>query len=86
MSSSEDIVQLKNLGSVSAERLRSVGIATPAKLRELGAAAAYMAVKEAFPLDISIVLLWALQGGLMDMHWQQLPAEIKQELRQQIVD
>ena len=84
MGDSEDIAQLKNLSLASAERLHSVGMATREKLREIGAASAYSTVKQSFPLDTSLVLLWALQGALMEIHWQKVPNEIKQQLRKPI--
>ncbi len=84
MGDSEDIAQLKNLRLPSAERLHSVGMATREKLREIGAAAADSTVKQTFPLDTSLVLLWATQGALMEIHWQKVPNEIKQHLREQI--
>lgn len=72
---------MTNLGPKSAGRLAEVGIGDPDALRRFGAVAAYRRVKSRFPNDTSLNLLWAIQGALMEIHWLDLPDEIKQQLR-----
>ena len=73
-----------NLGPKSAERLAAVGIRDAETLRQAGAAAAYREVKTRFPDDTSLNLLWAIQGALMEVHWFDVPDEIKQHLRDEL--
>lgn len=81
-----EIASLKNLGPKSAERLCAVGITSEDRLREVGVVATYSLVKQQFPNDTSLNLLWALQGAIMDIHWLQIPDDIKTELLSQIKD
>jgi DNA transformation protein len=62
---------LKNLGPVSVKKLETAGIENANQLRELGAVAAYLRVKQATP-GISLNMLYALQGALTDTHWSRL--------------
>ena len=78
------IEKLRNLGPRSARWLMQAGIETEADLRCLGAAGAYQRVRLLSPDGVSLNLLYALQAALMDIHWMQLPAEIKADLRRQI--
>ena len=73
-----------NLGPKSAERLVAVGIKDAEMLRQAGAAAAYRKVKARFPNDTSLNLLWAIQGALMELHWLDVPHEIRQLLRDEL--
>lgn len=82
----DEIASLKNLGPKSAERLCAVGITTEDRLREVGVVDAYILVKQQFPNDTSLNLLWALQGAIMDIHWLHVPDDIKTELLSQIKD
>lgn len=74
------IASLKNLGPKSAEHIVAVGIDGPDEIRELGAVVVFLRVKSRFPDSTSFNLLWALQGALMEVHWHDIPNEIKQQL------
>ena len=76
-----DLIRLKNIGPVSARQLREVGIEDEATLRKLGAIAAYRRLKHAFPREVSVVMLYALEGALRGCHWNQLPPGVKQKLQ-----
>jgi DNA transformation protein len=76
-----DLGRMKNLGPVSAARLRSVGIETPEDLRQVGSIEAYVRLKRAYPFETSLVTLYALEGALTDTHWYALPERTKAELR-----
>ena len=77
---------LKNIGVASAHRLAEVGLETEAQLRDMGPVAAYLRVRHAYPNNTSILLLYALQAGLIDMHWMDLPDEIKDDLKRQVAE
>lgn len=76
-----DLLRLKNIGPASVRQLREVGIEDAAALRKLGALAAYRRLKHAFPREVSLVMLYALEGALRDCHWNRLPPGVKERLR-----
>lgn len=41
---------------------------------------------EAAPRETSLVGLYALYGALVDVHWNELPPEVKQALRREATD
>jgi DNA transformation protein len=65
------IERLPNLGPRSQAMLASVGITSLAQLRKLGAVAAYAKTKQANP-SASLNLLWALEGMLTGLAWQEV--------------
>ena len=74
------IASLKNLGPKSAAQIVAVGIDGPDEIRTVGAANVYHRVKSKFPNSTSLNLLWALQGALMELHWHDVPDDIKRQL------
>ncbi|WP_119303599.1 TfoX/Sxy family protein [Dongia deserti] len=77
----DDLQRLKNIGPASIRQLREVGIEDAATLRKLGALAVYRRLKHAFPREVSLVMLYALEGALRDCHWNRLPAGVKERLQ-----
>lgn len=73
------IEELPNLGPVSAEWLRQVGIATLAELVALGAVGAYLRVQE-LGVKPSLNLLYALEGAIRGSHWLEVKRDSKTEL------
>lgn len=73
------LANLPNLGPKSAEMLNAAGFQNPTQLEQAGAVPAFLAVKHA-GFRPSLNLLWAIAGALNDIHWRQLPTELKQEL------
>jgi len=74
------IEKLLNLGPKSAHWLEQVGIRTLEDLKQTGAIAAYLLVKQQQP-RCSLDLLYALQGALSGIHWNQLSEKTRQQLR-----
>ncbi len=74
--------ELKNIGPVTARQLAEIGITSEQELREMGALEAYRRLKRTFPQQITLVCLYALQGALFDCHWNELPPDVKEHLRQ----
>ena len=70
---------MKNLGKTSVQWLNAVGIHNPDQLRSTGAAAAYSKVK-ARGFRVSKVLLYALEGALLNIHWSDLDDGHKERL------
>ncbi len=78
------LTNLKNLGEKSARMLIEAGIKTEADLRRMGAVEAYRRVKHVNPGRVSLLMLYALQGALMDLHWSRIPDDIKADLKRQV--
>lgn len=77
--SHSELLQLKNLGMATVNILRAIGITTFSELREIGAVEAYRRIKSR-NINVSKVMLYALQGALMDVHWNDLPPDLKNQL------
>ena len=75
---------MKNLGPKSREWLASVGVYTLDDVARLGVVETYKRVKAAYPEKVSLNLLWGLQAALLDLPWNELPPDIKSELRKQV--
>lgn len=71
--------KLRNIGPKSAARLRQVGVRSLHDLRALGSVEAFIKLKRAgFKPGLNI--LYALEGALLDCHWQQVPDGRRSEL------
>lgn len=75
---------MKNMGPKSREWLASVGIRTLDDVAALGVVETYKRVKAAYPEKVSLNLLYGLQAALLDIPWNELPPDIKAELRKQV--
>ncbi|PCK02595.1 MAG: competence protein TfoX [Alteromonadaceae bacterium] len=78
-SSNGELLNLKNLGTASVNILRAVGINNYQDLSEAGAVETYCRIKSR-GIHVSKVMLYALQGALMDVHWNDLTPELKEQL------
>ncbi|MES2676032.1 MAG: TfoX/Sxy family protein [Pseudomonadota bacterium] len=74
-----ELLQLKNLGMASVNILHAVGINTYADLRTIGAVEAYRRII-ARDINVSKVMLYALQGALLNIHWNDLSPAMKLQL------
>jgi DNA transformation protein and related proteins len=74
-----ELLQLKNLGMASVNILRAIGINTYADLKRTGAVEAYRRIR-ARDINVSKVMLYALQGALLDVHWNEIPPDLKAKL------
>lgn len=81
----DELQHMKNLGKTSAQWLHAVGIHSANDLRRLGAVDAYRAVR-ARGFRASMVLLYAIEGALLDVHWNDLPPGMKDSLKDQLDD
>ncbi|MCB9905482.1 MAG: TfoX/Sxy family DNA transformation protein [Planctomycetes bacterium] len=71
---------MRGLGPKSVEWLRDAGVETPAQLEQLGSVGAFLRVRSQQP-KVSLNLLYALEGALLDVHWAKLPADLKRRLQ-----
>ncbi|MDX2283154.1 MAG: TfoX/Sxy family DNA transformation protein [Bacteroidia bacterium] len=79
------LADARNIGASIAQRLNEIGIFSLADLADRTPAAAYRALCERYPAQRFPVCyyLYSLQGALLDVHWNELPGEVKAELRKQ---
>jgi DNA transformation protein len=78
----KNIQSLKNIGATIAQRLNEIGIYSEADLAAIGAIEAFQKIKANYPQQTIPVCyyLYSLQGALLDLHWNDLPAEVKTAL------
>ncbi len=79
----DELQTLKNLGKTSSQWLHAVGIHNASDLRRHGAVEAYRAVR-ARGFRASKVLLYSIEGALLDIHWSELPVARKESLNLQL--
>ena len=78
----ENLLKLKNIGRTSALWLSTVGIHDAEQLQEIGPVEAFKRIDDR-GIRTSKVLLYALQGALLDQHWNDIDIELKQKLCQE---
>jgi DNA transformation protein len=83
--SASPLAALRNLGPVSAAWLEAAGIGSAAELRRLGALEAFRRVAFHRGGDVSVNLLYALEGALRDVRWDLIPREDREALKRQAV-
>ena len=71
--------KLRNIGPKSAAWLRQVGLRTHEDLAAIGSVEAFMRVKRA-GFKPTLNLLYAIEGALLDCHWQDIPGERRSEM------
>ncbi|MCH9690859.1 MAG: TfoX/Sxy family protein [Gammaproteobacteria bacterium] len=77
--SQSELLKLKNLGIASVNILHSIGIRSYEDLRRIGPVNAFINIRRR-GINASRVLLYALQGALLDVHWNELDADLKANL------
>jgi hypothetical protein len=75
---------MKNIGPKSSEWLASIGIHTLDDVAAIGVVETYKRVKVAYPDKVTLNMLWGLQAALLDIPWNELPSDIKEELKRQV--
>ena len=80
-SSHSELLQLKNLGMASVNILHAIGINTYSDLKDIGSVEAYRRIKSR-GINVSKVMLYALEGALLDLPWNELALDLKEQLVQ----
>jgi DNA transformation protein len=75
---------MKNLGPKSREWLASIGVNTLDDVAKMGVVETYKRVKAAYPEKVTLNMLWGLQAALLDITWNELPPDIKAQLRKEV--
>jgi DNA transformation protein len=76
----------KNIGATIEKRLNEIGVFSLADLAQITPVTAYQSIcrqnpNKTFPV---CYYLYSLQGALLDLHWNDLPSDLKAELRKQV--
>ncbi len=79
--SHSELLQLKNLGMASVNILHAIGVNTYEDLKAIGSVEAYCRIKGR-GINVSKVMLYALEGALINRHWNELDSKFKEQLVQ----
>ena len=75
---------MKNIGPVSRRRLAEIGVYTLKDLERAGVIPTYRMLKERYPKQVSLNLLWGLEAALRDIDWRELTDDDKAELQRRL--
>lgn len=73
-----------NIGVRSAEQLKTVGIQDTYDFYKIGVIDTYMRVKSAYPDQVSLNMLYAVQGAKLGIPWNEISDDMKADLLDQI--
>lgn len=82
MKKKSELSDLKNIGPTIEKRLNEINIYTRSDLKRIGPVKAYQWICRNYP-DKTIPVcyyLYSLQGALLDVHWDKVPKEMKDQL------
>ena len=60
--------------------LKKAGIESVENLEQVGSVQAYKAIQASHDTQVSLELLWALEGAIKGTHWSVVPQARRQEL------
>lgn len=75
---------MRNLGPKSRQWLAEIGITTFEEIERLGSVEVYRRLKASRPREVSLNMLYGLEAAILDIPWQHLPQDVKDQLRTQI--
>ena len=81
-----DLRKAKNIGATIEKYLNEIGIFTMADLAETTSVKAFMKIRKQHPEKTIPVCyyLYSLEGALLDLHWNDIPPKLKEELKSKI--
>jgi DNA transformation protein and related proteins len=84
--SMNSLLGAKNIGATIEKHLNEIGIFSLTELAQVTPAKAYLKICKKHPDKIFPVCyyLYSLQGALLDLHWDHLPANLKARLKKQV--
>ncbi|WP_194435876.1 TfoX/Sxy family DNA transformation protein [Vibrio fluminensis] len=74
------IKDLPNLRLATERMLKKAGIDNVEQLEEAGSLEAYKAIRDSHSSDVSLELLWSLEGAIKGTHWSVVPQTRREEL------
>lgn len=86
--SASDLRRAKNIGATIKKRLNEVGVFALADLAEMTSVEAFKKIRRNDPEKTIPVCyyLYSLEGALLNLHWGDIPSELKKELKTKIRD
>lgn len=86
MKQTEMLKNAKNIGSTVLKKLNEIGVYSLADLATVTPAKAYQKICRNYPGETIPVCyyLYSLEGALRDVHWNDLPLEVKECLKRQV--
>ncbi|QNL48842.1 TfoX/Sxy family DNA transformation protein [Olivibacter sp. SDN3] len=77
----------KNIGKTIARKLNEIGVYTLTDLRKMTSVSAYRQICKRYPNETIPVCyyLYSLQGAILNIDWRNLPENIKQTLKDEII-
>lgn len=75
-----ELTSMRNIGNEIEKKLKSIGIFSAEDLMLTGSKEAFFRLKMRFP-NVCLVHLYTLQGAIDDIEYNQLPDNIKQDLK-----
>ncbi|MCG3721977.1 TfoX family DNA transformation protein [Vibrio cincinnatiensis] len=76
----ERLKDLPNLRLATERMLKKAGINSVDQLHQKGALGAYKAIQQSHSTEVSLELLWALEGAIEGKHWSVIPHSRREEL------
>ncbi len=81
---SKSVRELSNIGPKTATWLETIDVKTLEDIERMGVIEVYERLKALYPEKVSLNALWALQGAILDIPWNQLPESMKENLKQRL--
>ena len=83
MNKKSELSRLTNIGLTIEKRLNEIGVYTRSDLERIGPAKAYQWICRNYPNQTIPVCyyLYSLQGALLDIHWDNVPKKMKDQLK-----
>ncbi|WP_278625749.1 TfoX/Sxy family protein [Parabacteroides gordonii] len=83
-----DLRNAKNIGATIEKYLNEIGIFTLADLAEITPVEAFKRIRKNYPKKTIPVCyyLYSLEGALLNLHWNDIPSKLKEELKDKIED
>jgi DNA transformation protein and related proteins len=78
-----ELINLKNIGAVSAKWLSEIGVNNHTELGEMGAIQAFLRIKFREP-KATLNLLYALWGAIENVSFNEIPASVRSELKREV--
>jgi len=75
-----DLISLRNIGRNIERRLKAVDISTAEELKRVGSKEAFIRLKSHDP-SVCVTYLYTLEGAVSDIEYNDLPEDVKKDLK-----
>ena len=75
-----ELTSMRNIGKEMEKKLHSVDIRSAEDLMRIGSKEAFLRLKMRYP-SVCLVYLYTLQGAIDDVEYNQLPEDVKRDLK-----